>query len=68
MRIQVRWHDGYKKTYTANPASDIANVNNVEMPRIGPDWLWIDRGPEHQFRYVHIPTRSVREVRTDVLL
>jgi hypothetical protein len=59
MNVEIRWHDGYKKRYPVNP---------VENPRIGPDWLWLDKGPDHRFRYVHIPVRSVREVRTDEIL
>ncbi|MFA5452481.1 MAG: hypothetical protein WC248_02755 [Candidatus Methanomethylophilaceae archaeon] len=57
MKVEVRWHDGYKKSYSVK--------DTEEHPRIGPDWLWIDRGPEFKLRFVHIPVRGVRVVRTD---
>jgi ribosomal protein L20A (L18A) len=55
MEIQVRWFEGYKKTYKPNPD---------EPPRIGPEYLWMDMGAEKKWRYVHVPVASVREIRS----
>jgi hypothetical protein len=53
-KIEVRWFDAYLKMF-----SDVGEV------RVGSDWIWFERLDEEELPYVLIPTKNVREARTN---